>query len=57
MMEFLKNIDVFITTLFDTIGLWEPILSSILILIESILPIMPFAVFITIYFYYSSLLI
>ena len=52
MMEFLKNIDVFIATLFDTIGLWAPILSSILILIESILPIMPLAVFITINFIY-----
>ncbi|MDD4407673.1 MAG: VTT domain-containing protein [Bacilli bacterium] len=51
-MEFLKNIDVFIVTLFDTIGLWAPILSSILILIESILPIMPLAVFITINFIY-----
>lgn len=52
MMEFLKNIDVFLTTLFDTIGLWAPILSSLLILVESILPIMPLAVFITINFYY-----
>ena len=52
MMEFLKNIDVFLTTLFDTIGLWAPILSSLLILVESILPIMPLAVFITINFIY-----
>ncbi|MDD2409323.1 MAG: VTT domain-containing protein [Bacilli bacterium] len=51
-MEFLKNIDVFLTTLFENIGLWAPILSSFLILVESILPIMPLAVFITINFYY-----
>ncbi len=55
-MEFLKDIDVFLNNLFDSIGLWAPILSSLLILIESILPIMPLAVFITINFYYFGII-
>lgn len=56
-MELLKEIDIYITTLLDNIGFLAPIIASILITIESILPIMPLAVFITVNFSYFGTII
>lgn len=55
-MELLKNIDIFITNLLNNIGWFAPFLASILILVESILPVLPLSIFITINFYYMGAL-
>ncbi|MDD2505300.1 MAG: VTT domain-containing protein [Bacilli bacterium] len=52
MMEILKEIDIFITGLLNNIGLFGPILAGVLIVVESIIPILPLSVFITLNFYY-----
>ena len=51
-MEFLKTVDTIITNILNSMGAVAPILACLLILCESILPVMPLAVFITINFYY-----
>lgn len=50
-MEILKELDFFIESLFDQIGYLAVILAGFLIVIESILPILPLAVFITLNIY------
>lgn len=47
----LKNIDIWLTNFLMSIGIWGYVLSCFLILIESMLPILPLSVFITILFY------
>ena len=47
----LKNIDIWLTNFLMSIGIWGYVLSCILILFESMLPILPLSVFITILFY------
>ena len=51
-MDVVSFIDNAINLFFDTLGFFAPIFACLLIAIESILPIMPLAVFITINFYY-----
>lgn len=51
MGEVLSNLDTFLTSLLNSLGLYGPILGSILILIESMIPILPLSVFITLNFY------
>lgn len=51
MEEILLHIDDFITTILSSLGLYGPIFGCFLILIESILPILPLSVFITLNFY------
>ncbi len=50
MFELMKNIDTFINTLLNSLGIYGPILGCFLIVIESILPILPLFVFITLNF-------
>ena len=50
MLEFFKNIDQIINEFLLNIGIWGPILGCFLILIESMVPILPLFVFITINF-------
>ncbi len=50
MMEFIQNIDKIINSFLVNIGVFGPILGCFCILIESILPILPLFVFITINF-------
>ena len=47
----LKNIDIWLTNFLMSIGIWGYVLSCFLILIESMVPILPLSVFITILFY------
>lgn len=51
MEDILSNIDTFITTILESLGLYGPLLGCFLILVESILPILPLSVFITLNFY------
>lgn len=51
MIELLTNIDTILSSLLESLGLYGPIFGSILILVESMLPILPLSVFITINFY------
>lgn len=50
MMDFIKNLDSIINSFLLTIGIYGPILGCFCILIESIFPILPLFVFITINF-------
>ena len=50
-MEILNNIDTLITNLLNSLGIFGPLLGSILIIIESMVPILPLSVFITLNFY------
>ena len=50
MEEILANIDTFINDLLLSLGVYGPLLGCFLILIESILPILPLSVFITLNF-------
>lgn len=50
-MNILNNIDVFIENILNALGIFGPILGCILIIIESILPILPLSVFVTLNFY------
>ena len=56
-MEILNSINVFIVALLAKMGVFAPILACSLILIESMLPILPLAIFITINFYYMGALV
>lgn len=49
-MGFLAGIDSFITTLLGLLGSWGAVLGCVFILFESILPILPISVFITLNF-------
>lgn len=51
-MEILNNLDTIVQNFLLSLGIWGPIFSCILILIESILPVLPLAVFITLNFMY-----
>ena len=51
-MEILQDIDTIITNVLNSLGAFAPILACILMLVESMLPVLPLAVFITINFYY-----
>lgn len=50
MLDFFKNIDILINNFLLNVGIYGPILGCFLILIESIVPILPLFVFITINF-------
>lgn len=50
MMEFITNLDNLINTFLTSIGIYGPLLGCFCILIESIVPILPLFVFITINF-------
>ncbi len=53
----LQNFDIWLTNFLMSIGMWGYFLSCFLILIESIVPILPLSVFITLLFYkFGSLL-
>ena len=47
----LKNIDIWLTNFLLSIGLWGYLLSRILIILESFIPILPLFVFVTLLFY------
>ena len=47
----IKNIDIWLTNFLLSIGLWGYILSCILIILESLVPILPLFVFVTLLFY------
>lgn len=49
-MDILGSIDTFITTLLSLLGTWGAVLGCVFILFESILPILPLSVFITLNF-------
>ncbi len=49
--EFLNSIDIFINNTLNSLGIYGPILGCILIVLESILPILPLSIFITLNFY------
>lgn len=53
-MDILEFIDTIVTNLLNDIGVFAPILACLLIIIESIVPILPLALFITINFYYMG---
>lgn len=50
MQELFAAIDVFINSVIESLGVYGPILGCILILVESILPVLPLSVFITLNF-------
>ncbi|MBQ3021179.1 MAG: TVP38/TMEM64 family protein [Bacilli bacterium] len=47
----MKDLDILLTNLLMSIGVWGYILSCLCIIIESIIPILPLSVFITLLFY------
>ena len=47
----LNNIDTLTETFLTSMGIWGAIISCLLITVESILPILPVCVFITLIFY------
>lgn len=49
-MEILNNLDKLITTLLSLLGTWGAVLGCVFILFESILPVLPLSVFITLNF-------
>ena len=51
MLDFLKNLDTILENALNSLGLFGPILGCFLILVESILPVLPLSVFITLNFY------
>ena len=51
MRELLANLDTIVNSLLTSLGIYGPILGSVLILVESMLPILPLSVFITLNFY------
>lgn len=50
-MNILNNVDTLITNLLNSLGIVGPLLGCLLIIVESILPILPLSVFITLNFY------
>ena len=55
-MEFLNDLDNLITGLLNTLGVFAPFLACLLILVESILPVLPLGAFITVNCYYLGVL-
>lgn len=53
----MNEIDIWLTNFLLSIGLWGYILSCVLIILESILPILPLCVFITLLFYKLGVLV
>ena len=51
LMNILNNIDVFIENILNALGVFGPILGCLFIIVESILPILPLSVFVTLNFY------
>lgn len=51
MLDFLKNLDVILENALNSLGVFGPILGCFLILVESIMPVLPLALFITLNFY------
>ncbi len=51
MFSFLKDFDVVLENALNSLGIFGPILGCFLILVESIMPVLPLAVFITLNFY------
>lgn len=51
LVDLLSRIDVYSETLLNNLGIWGPILSCLLITIESILPFLPLCVFVTFNFF------
>ena len=47
----LENIDVLTETVLSSLGIWGALLSCLLIVVESILPVLPLCVFVTLLFY------
>lgn len=50
-MNILANIDTLLTNILDALGVFGPILGCLLIIVESILPVLPLSVFVTLNFY------
>lgn len=50
-MNILNNIDTIITNILNALGIFGPLLGCVLIIVESILPILPLSVFVTLNFY------
>ncbi len=50
-MNILKTLDVFITNLLNSLGILGPLFGCLLIMVESMIPILPLSVFITLNFY------
>lgn len=51
MQDILLHLDELITYILESLGIYGPILGCVLILVESILPMLPLSVFITLNFY------
>lgn len=49
--EIIKNIDTYTELFLNNLGIWGAVFSCLLIVVESILPILPLCVFITLLFY------
>lgn len=49
--EILENIDALTGTVLSGLGIWGALLSCLLIVVESILPVLPLCVFVTLLFY------
>jgi len=49
--EVLSNLDTYIELFLNSFGIWGALLSCFLIIIESILPVLPLCVFVTLIFY------
>jgi len=47
----IDNFDIWLTNLLMSIGIWGYLLSCVLIIVESIIPVLPLSVFITLIFY------
>lgn len=50
MAEFLENLNTLVTTTIESLGVFGPLLGSLLIIVESIVPILPLSLFITLNF-------
>ena len=50
MSEFLANLDTMVKALLESLGVFGPILGSLLIIVESMIPILPLSLFITLNF-------
>lgn len=49
-IDFMNNISEYFSTFLETLGIWGALISSLLIIVESILPCLPLCVFITFIF-------
>lgn len=56
-MELLNNLDEWVKVFLENIGFWGPVLACLLIIVESILPVLPLCVFITLLFLHFGNLI